>query len=236
MKSTIPAILAALLLGPFSRAEDVLYTARSVIEFKSDAADPEKILTANLPRGDSSISLKQDPASKLVDIVVSGPDAKTAATRANQVALSLQSLLNDPAAAAPVVTIVLNAAAADATRVENPGAEFTPWMDKSQMDAFMTELDGAKPGGKNFWDRGHWILAVEGRWQDGKPEHRIRYGAIPKGKRGILWYWWMNCNQEEWDGHVERYADAGLTLTHWTSYTRPDGRKIYDGVWHKVVD
>ena len=69
-----------------------------------------------------------------------------------------------------------------------------------------------------------------------KPEHRFRYAETPKGTKSVVWYWWLNPNQEEWAGHVERYADAGFTLKHSTAYQRPDGRTIYDGVWHKVVD
>jgi hypothetical protein len=111
---------------------------------------------------------------------------------------------------------------------------FTPWMDNQQMDAFMKSLDGDRPGGKNYFDRGHWITAVEGRWHDGKPEHRIRYADTPKDVNHLYWYWWLNANQQEWAGHVEHYADDGFTLVHYSSYLRPDGRMIYDGVWHKV--
>jgi hypothetical protein len=113
---------------------------------------------------------------------------------------------------------------------------FTPWMDKARLDAYIKTLDGDKPGGKNYWERGNWITAVEGRWHNGKPEHRMRYAASPKGKKSVTWYWWLNANQKEWEGHVERYADDGFTLTHSTSYLRPDGRIIYDAVWHKIEE
>lgn len=112
--------------------------------------------------------------------------------------------------------------------------DFTPWMDKAQMDVFMKSLDGDKPEGKNYWDRGHWITAVEGRWHNGKPEHRIRYAESPKNVNGLLWYWWLNANQGEWERNVEKYADDGFTLEHYSSYMRPDGRMIYDAVWHKT--
>lgn len=242
MKANIQALsfAASLLLSATSLAGDTLYTAKAAIEYKAAAGtDAEKILTSNLPRGDQSVSLAPVPKTQVFEILVSAPGAKAAATRANQVALSLQSLLNDPNGTEKTVTVWMKASEADAVAhaaVEKTDDDWTPWMDMAQMGAFMAALDGDKPGGKNYWDRGHWITAVEGRWQDGKPEHRIRYAPTPKGKKAVTWYWWLNANQEEWAGHVEKYADSGFTLNHFSSYQRPDGRTIYDGVWHKVVE
>ena len=236
-KHHILVIVAALAVSLSAHAQEALYTAKAAIEFKpAPGTNAVKVLTDNLPRGEQWVTLEPVKDTTVFEILATGADAKGAATRANQVALGLQALLNDPNGSDPAVKITLKASEADAKVQDKVEGAYTPWMDKAQLDAYMASLDGNVQGGKNYWDRGHWITAVEGRWNEGKPEHRIRYSETPKGKKSVVWYWWLNCNQTEWAGHVERYADDGCTLKHWTSYMRPDGRMIYDGVWHKVVD
>ena len=60
--------------------------------------------------------------------------------------------------------------------------DFTPWMSLSELNAFMKTFDSKHPGERNYWDQGHWITAVDGRWHCGIPQYRIRYGDAPKGQ------------------------------------------------------
>src|SRR3569833_1230829 len=60
------------------------------------------------------------------------------------------------------------------------GHEVTPWMSLSELNAYFESLDGDKPGGKNFWDRGNWMDKVEGRWEAGIPQYRISHSAVPE--------------------------------------------------------
>jgi hypothetical protein len=114
-------------------------------------------------------------------------------------------------------------------------AGFTPWMSHGELDTFLAQFDTNPPGGHpNYWDRGHWINAVEGRWHDGIPQYRIRYGPVPSHK-GLWWYWYLNQDQESFSSHVHEMADQGFTLLDPNSFSRPDDTRRYQGVWHKVI-
>jgi hypothetical protein len=114
--------------------------------------------------------------------------------------------------------------------------DFTPWMTGAELQKFCDDHDTNPPGGHpNFWDQGHWIDAVEGRWHDGIPEYRVRYSASPKGKGGYLWwYWYFNQDQQSFSSHVHELADQGFTLLDPNSFVRPDDTRRYQGVWHKI--
>jgi hypothetical protein len=118
-----------------------------------------------------------------------------------------------------------------------PGAhgEFTPWMSLSEMNAFFESLeDNTPPGGKNYWDRGHWLNAVEGRWEAGIPQYRLSYGAVPES-RAHWWFWYLNQDRESFDRLVHDLADDGCVLVQFNSYIRPGGSERFQGVWHKLV-
>jgi len=114
------------------------------------------------------------------------------------------------------------------------GQVFTPWMSLSEMNAYFESLDGEKPGGKNYWDRGHWIDEVQGRWAEGIPQYRVSHGAVPES-RAHWWFWYLNQDRESFDRLVHQLADEGFTLVHFNSYVRPGGAERFQGVWHKLV-
>ncbi len=114
-------------------------------------------------------------------------------------------------------------------------AGFTPWMSHADLDQFLSQYDSTPPGGHpNYWDKGHWINAVEGRWHNGIPEYRIRYGTVPP-HRARWWYWYLNQDQESYSRHVHELADQGFTLLDPNSFLRPDGTRRYQGVWQKLI-
>lgn len=111
---------------------------------------------------------------------------------------------------------------------------FTPWMTGVELQKFCDAHDTTPPGGHpNFWDKGHWIDAVEGRWHDGVPQYRLRYGDSPKHCY-LWWYWYFNQDQESFSRHVHEFADQGFTLLDPNSFRRPDDTRRYQGVWHKT--
>lgn len=114
------------------------------------------------------------------------------------------------------------------------GHEFTPWMSLSELNAYLESLDGDKPDGKNFWDRGNWIDKVEGRWEAGIPQYRISHSAVPE-RRASWWFWYLNQDRESFDRLVHQLADEGFTLVHYNSYERPGGSVRFQGVWHKLI-
>ncbi len=114
-------------------------------------------------------------------------------------------------------------------------AGFTPWMSRPDLDHFLSQFDTTPPGGHpNYWDKGHWINAVEGRWHDGIPQYRIRYGPVPR-HRDLWWYWYLNQPQDSFTAHVNQLADEGFVLLDPNFCVWPDGTRRYQGVWHKVI-
>ena len=109
----------------------------------------------------------------------------------------------------------------------------TGWMTLDEMNAKLNALE-QKEDGKNFWDRGHWITAVDGRWHKGAPEYRLRYSEVPE-HRAYWWYWWFNQDQKSFRKHMHELADKGFTLVHYQEFERPTGEIRYQGVWHKLI-
>jgi len=109
---------------------------------------------------------------------------------------------------------------ASSARAENP-SPLTAWMSLSDLNAYLEGLDGDKPEGKNFWDRGHWITAIEGRWEAGIPQYRVSYDAVPEARRAVWWQWYLNQDKQSFDAHVHQLADEGYTLVHGTATPAP---------------
>jgi Bacterial tandem repeat domain 1 len=112
---------------------------------------------------------------------------------------------------------------------------FTPWMSLSELNQWQVQFDTTPPGGHpNYWDKGHWMNAVEARWHEGIPQYRVRYGPVPEGFDGA-WYWYANLDQATFSAHVHELADKGFVLCDPNSYLRPDDSRRYQGVWHKLL-
>lgn len=116
------------------------------------------------------------------------------------------------------------------TAIQNRG--FTPWMSLAELNAFMATFESKVPGESNYWGQGHWIEAVEGRWKNGIPQYRIRYGDAPKNQ-GYWWYWFINQDENSFHDKVHHYADDGYVLAHYNKVVWPDGAPRFQAVWHK---
>ncbi len=115
-------------------------------------------------------------------------------------------------------------------------AGFTSWMSRPDLDHFLSQFDTVPPGGHpNYWDKGHWIEAVEGRWHEGTAQYRLRYGPVPRPNKGIWWYWYINQPQGTFTQRTNKLGDDGFVLLDPNSCVWPDGTRRYQGVWHKVI-
>jgi len=110
---------------------------------------------------------------------------------------------------------------------------FTEWMPWVEFQEFLSEKDKKDQNNKNFWDKGHWILAAEGRWQDGQQQYRIRMGDAPKNK-AYLWLWYVNEDQKDFDKLIEKFTVEGYTMVYCNSFTRPSGTTLYQAVWQNM--
>lgn len=111
---------------------------------------------------------------------------------------------------------------------------FTAWMTYKEMDAYLAPLEKKADDGKNFWDRRHWVTAVEGRWEKGIPQFRIRVADAPADGR-YSWYWWFNQDQTSFNQKIHDLSDKGFTLVQHNAFAWPDGTLRYSGVWQKIT-
>jgi len=110
--------------------------------------------------------------------------------------------------------------------------DFTPWMSLQELKNFLASLEAKVPSEQNFWDKGHWINAVEGRWRSGIPQFRICLSEVPPHCR-YEWYWFFNQDQESFSQLVHDYANKGFELVYHNKFKRPDDTRRYNGVWRK---
>ncbi len=125
---------------------------------------------------------------------------------------------------------LLKTAEALATPVKEKG--FTPWMEPLALDTYIRSKSTAT--GKTFWESGHWITAVEGRWKSGTREFRIAYDQIP-GIETWQWRYKVNQSQSEFATSVSEMVDQGYTLVQTQTFRQPDGDHRYQGVWHRQL-
>jgi len=118
---------------------------------------------------------------------------------------------------------------------QDAALKWTPWLSNPELDKFLSQFDSNPPGHHpNYWDKGHWITAVEGRWANNRIEYRIAYGPVPPHSHSG-WYWWINQREDTFQKRAANYAAHGFTLEHSNFFTRPTGEKRYQGVWHWYI-
>ena len=110
----------------------------------------------------------------------------------------------------------------------------TEWMEQNEFNALLAQLE-KKTDGKNYWDQGHWVDAVDGQAENGSVQYKITYSTVPTNKT-YYWYWWFNQTQEDFNTHLQRLTKDGFVLVHYQSFEHPDGSRKFQGVWHKVID
>ena len=116
---------------------------------------------------------------------------------------------------------------------ENP--QFTDWMPNEFFNKFMDETGKKDAKGKNFWDRGHRLTAVECKWEDGWQYYRVAIGKSPKGKAS-WWMWYLGMDQKSFENRLGSLGKDGYQLVQMNVSESPSGIKSYAGVWHKVKE
>lgn len=108
---------------------------------------------------------------------------------------------------------------------------YTPWMSPLALDTYIRHRNGEQE--KSFWERGHWISSVEGRWKDGAHEFRIAISETPKIPQ---WRWQYRIDQtpDEFLASNQEMRSNGFRLLHVQSYDHPDQRRRYQAVWEST--
>jgi hypothetical protein len=129
------------------------------------------------------------------------------------------------------------AEAAKATPEINPPTagmgDFTPWMSPAELDSYIKKQNEGHS--TSFWRRGHWITAVEGRWNGEDHEFRIAYDRTPQSPE---WQWQYRVNQtpEEFLENTKDLRARGFRIVQVQSFDHPDSRRRYQTVWERTRD
>lgn len=110
--------------------------------------------------------------------------------------------------------------------------KFTSWLSPEGLDQHIRDKnDGFE---ESFWERGHWIKAVEGRWAEGDHQFRIAYEPIPNPE---TWQWQYRVNQTQstFAASIREMSERGFKLYQTQSYERPDGERRFQGVWQREI-
>lgn len=108
--------------------------------------------------------------------------------------------------------------------------DFTSWMKKSDLDNYFEVLNNFDEG-NDFFAKGHWITAVEGRWHEANFEYRVKYANTPSN--AYYWYWFLNQDFESFSAKLQKYNQDGFRLVYAQSFNSSTGELRYQGVWHK---
>lgn len=116
--------------------------------------------------------------------------------------------------------------------VEIDEQKFTPWLSPEQLDQHIRKKNEGFD--ESFWERGHWIKAVEGRWAEGNHQFRIAYEPIPNPD---TWQWQYRVNQTQrsFAASIREMSERGFQLFQTQSYLRPDGERRFQGVWQREL-
>ncbi len=106
--------------------------------------------------------------------------------------------------------------------------EFTSWMTPLALDTYIRHRNSGYS--ESFWERGHWITAVEGRWENGEREFRISFDQIPDRQRW-QWQYRVNHTAEEFVQASREFSAQGYKLVQSQSFREPSGTPRYQGVW-----
>lgn len=110
--------------------------------------------------------------------------------------------------------------------------DLTPWMSPLSLDTYIRQKN--RGFRESFWDRGHWIEAIEGRWHEGRRQFRIAFDTIPDRER-FQWYCRIDQTEAEYRDTLSRLRREGYTLVQGQVYERPDKTKRYQGVRHREI-
>jgi hypothetical protein len=110
---------------------------------------------------------------------------------------------------------------------------FSGWMAKRDLDSYFEILNKGDTS-SNYFDKGHWISAVEGRWNGHEVEYRVIIEDTPDVP--FKWWWWFNQKHRNFVAIMKKYEKEGASLIRAQSFAMPDGTVLYQSVWTRYPE
>ncbi len=181
-----------------------------------ETAPPQEVVSIQ----EETPSLSLEPATK----IEATPDLPKSDEAKAEDATPAETESNQPQESTRGVTTV-------SAPIESTGA-FTAWMTPLALDTYIRQKN--KGYSESFWQRGHWITAVEGRWNNGSREFRIALDKVPDLNR---WQWQYRVNQssEDFVNTSKEFAEQGFELVQTQTFKDVDGSTKFQAVWQREV-
>ncbi len=109
-------------------------------------------------------------------------------------------------------------------------ADFTPWMSQLALRTYILQKNRGNT--VSYWDAGHWIRAVEGRWDRGDVEYRIALGQMERSHE-FEWQHRIDLTEADFAKEGAALQGEGYRLIQSQSYSRPDGSLRTQAVWRR---
>ena len=106
-------------------------------------------------------------------------------------------------------------------------------MPRAQFAEFLKQKETKDDQGQNFWNKGHWIDAVECKWEEGYQKYRIAFSPTPKDK-AHWWFWYFDMDADFFEKRLTDYSTRGFQLVYYNKSVNPNGKEIFAAVWHKT--
>lgn len=108
---------------------------------------------------------------------------------------------------------------------------FTSWMTPTALNQHILSLNQGQE--VSFWDRGHWIIAVEGRWANNRQEYRIIYEQVPR-ESNFQWRYRIAQSPDAFARNITQLESDGFTLVQSQFYEMPGKYRLYQAVWQRM--
>lgn len=210
-QTEIRTIAMPLLIG-------TLLIALTVFFFKSGPADPDEQEPIASRAEESVIPESGNTSGEISQPADSNEEAEA---ELQAVPIAPVPVSTVPGEADGTVTVALS---------ENTFPSFTEWMSPSELDNYIRTQN--KGHVQSFWKRGHWITAVEGRWQSNTHQFRISYEKMP-APDSWEWQYRVDQSREDFVENIQSFAAKGFNLVQSNSYQRPDGSQRFQAVWRR---
>jgi hypothetical protein len=108
--------------------------------------------------------------------------------------------------------------------------KFTDWMTPTELNNYILALNQGHQ--ISFWDRGYWIVSVEGRWAANRQEYRIVYDKTPLDA-DFQWRYRIAQSGEIFNQNILELKQEGFSLYQSQVFYMPNQMTQYQAVWMK---
>ena len=109
--------------------------------------------------------------------------------------------------------------------------EFSNWMNLQDFRMLISSFK-VKINGISHWDRGFWMEDIQGKYEDGHNQFRLKYTEQPDGY--FWWYWYYGITDERLEQVINKHSQNGFLIYKHTTFTNSSGRNRHQIIFRKT--